>query len=166
MVGALLEDLLGRGIHARVRVTGASMGRAVRSGDVVILAPLAGPAARGDLVMYRNAGGDLVLHRVLRLWRDARGNARYQTRGDANLRLDAVVAGDRILGRVAAVERRGAQIVDLTTATARRRAHAVALAHLAVSGLVYKLARALRHCGRIAAGLSGPATHRRLTTDR
>lgn len=158
LAGILIEDLLGRGLRVRIPVTGASMGRALRCGDVVTLAPPGDALARGDLVMFRDPAGALMLHRILRVWKRAPQGARYQTRGDANLRLDAIVDAARIRGRVVCVERKGGHVEHLDNASARWRALALALAQLMVSGLAYKLARVARSFR------SGGV--RRLTTDR
>ena len=158
----LLADLLARGVRVRIRVSGSSMGRALRSGDMVTLEPLAGRARRGDLVMFRSDSGALVLHRVLRTWRHAACGWRYQTCGDASLRLDAVIGEDRILGRVTRVERGGAKILELSTRRARWGARCIATARLAACAPGYKLAR----LARSLKGLSGPANRRCLKTDR
>lgn len=144
LAGTLLEDLLARGLRVRLPVSGISMGRAVRSGDVVTLARDVGRAGRGDLVLFRERSGTLVLHRILRVWRGSSGGTRYQTRGDACIRLDPVIAESQVLARVLAVERPDGEIIHLTTRGARLRARARALVLLLASGVAYKLARLVR----------------------
>lgn len=144
VAGALVGELLEHGLRVRIPVSGTSMGRAIGTGDVVTLQRIPGGAERGDLVMFRSAAGTLILHRVLRVWPDSAGEARYQTRGDANLRLDGIIAAHQILGRVVTVERAGGETLDLDSMGARWRARAVALVQLMVSGVRYKLWRFTR----------------------
>lgn len=137
----LVEDLLGRGTGVRIAVAGASMAPRLRDDDHVIIEPLHGSNARfGDLVLFRNAGGALVLHRVIRRWRRSGTIHRLQTRGDANIRLDASIAPLRVLGRVRHIDRTGRDRIDLETGRERFRALAIGLRNLLCSGLYYKLA--------------------------
>lgn len=141
LLPALAEDLLGRGTRIRLAVGGVSMAPWLRDGDYVIVEPLHRNKARfGDLVLFRNAGGALVLHRVIRRWRNARGLHRLQTRGDANIRLDASVETERVLGRVRLVERNGGDRIDLESAGQRLRALVIGAGMLLGSALYYKLA--------------------------
>ncbi|GMQ77047.1 MAG: hypothetical protein BMS9Abin01_2356 [Gammaproteobacteria bacterium] len=136
----LIADLLGRGLRVRLGVGGVSMAPWLRDHDHVVVEPLHGKQARfGDLVLFRNARGALVLHRVVRRWRDSRGRHRLQTRGDANIRLDPSIDHARVLGRVRRTERMGRGSIDLQTAGERLRAVVVGTGKLLRSALYYKL---------------------------
>lgn len=66
-LGPLLEEQL-RGGSARLPVTGSSMLPMLRHGrDVVGLVSLEGRPGRGDVMLYRRADGQYVLHRVIRM---------------------------------------------------------------------------------------------------
>ena len=63
----LLEEQLRRG-RATLPVTGSSMLPMLRGGrDVVELAALEGAPTRGDVLFYRRANGQYVLHRLIRM---------------------------------------------------------------------------------------------------
>jgi hypothetical protein len=112
----------------------------LRDHDCVVIEPLRGKHARfGDLLLYRSAGGALVLHRLVRRWRDKGGQLRLQTRGDANIRLDDSIDSARVLGRVRRIERTHMSSVDLDTAGERIRAVIVGAGKLLCSALYYKL---------------------------
>lgn len=66
-LGPLLEEQL-RGGHAILPVTGHSMLPMLQGGrDVVWLIPLDRAPERGDVLLYRRAGGQYVLHRLIRM---------------------------------------------------------------------------------------------------
>jgi signal peptidase I len=136
----VIEDVLRRGLKARMAVSGASMAPTLGNGDLVSIEAVDNQTLRiGDLVLYRGAAGNLVLHRVLRMWRDRGRGPRVQTRGDANLHLDTTVARRQILGRVRRIEKRDTRVVDLQRTGERLRAIAIAWRNLLVSGITYKL---------------------------
>ncbi len=150
----LVADLLRCGMHVRLGVGGVSMAPRLRDHDHVVIAPLHGKNARfGDLVLFRNAAGALVLHRVVRLWRDSRGRHRLQTRGDANIRLDPSIDCARVLGRARRTERKGRGSIDLDTAGQRFRAVAIGARKLLRSALYYKLRSS---AGSVTGAWSGP----------
>ena len=129
-----------RGMRVRLGVGGVSMAPRLCDHDCVLIEPLDGIDARfGDLVLFRNAGGALVLHRVVRRWRDSRGRHRIQTRGDANIRLDASIDSARVLARVRRIETKGRGSIDLESARERLRAVTIAAGKLLRSAVYYKL---------------------------
>jgi len=97
-------DLMGRdGREGQVRVAGESMLPTLRPGQLLRVDFAPGPAARGDLLVFRQ--GDLILvHRVLGSARPLEGRPRLRTRGDGAPVLDPAVDLDRVLGRVLALE--------------------------------------------------------------
>lgn len=135
----LIEQLLARGARVRMAVGGRSMAPRLTCHDVVTIVPQAGGRARfGDLVLFRNEHGALVLHRVLRRWR-----GRLQTRGDANVRLDPAIACERVLGRVSRIEKGDGSKIDLDCALERALAVLVGCLKLAGTGAYYKIRRRL-----------------------
>jgi hypothetical protein len=117
----------------------------LRDHDCVLIEALQGKDARfGDLVLFRTAGGTLVLHRVIRRWRDGGRRHRLQTRGDACVRLDRIIDATRVLGRVRRIERRGGGNIDLDTAAQRFRAVAIGAGKLLCSALYYTLSNKTR----------------------
>lgn len=150
----LMEELLTSGHCVRLEVGGVSMAPWLRDHDHVIVSPLNGEDARfGDLLLYRNTAGALVLHRLVRHWRDKRGRRRLQTRGDANLRLDVSIDSARVLGRVSRIEKSGLGQIDLEMTGERVRAASLAAGKLLCSAIYYKL-RPTRWRGEIAEALS------------
>ena len=141
----LIEDLLARGTLVRLVVGGVSMAPRLRDHDRVLIEALQGKDARfGDLVLFRNAAGALVLHRVIRRWRDGGRSYHLQTRGDACVRLDASIDATRVLGRVRRIERKASTSIDLDTAVERFRALATGAGKLLCSALYYKLSKMTR----------------------
>ena len=139
LLPGLIEDLLTRGTQVRLVVGGVSMAPRLCDHDCVLIVPLRGRGARfGDLVLFRNADGALVLHRVVRRWRDSHGRYRVQTRGDACIRLDASIDATRVLGRARRIERIDRGSVDLETVVERLRAMVIGAGNLLRSALYYK----------------------------
>lgn len=151
----LMEELLISGKCVRLEVGGVSMAPRLQDHDHVIVSPLDGEDARfGDLLLFRNTAGALVLHRLVRFWRDERGRRRLQTRGDANLRLDVSIDCARVLGRVSRIEKSDMGRVDLEKAGERVRAVSLAAGKLLCSAIYYKL-RPSRLRQKIAGARSG-----------
>jgi len=156
LLPGLIEDLLARGLRVRLGVGGVSMAPRLCDHDRVLIESLHGKDARfGDLVLFRNAGGALVLHRVVRRRRESRGRQRLQTRGDACVRLDASIDATRVLGRVRCIERKDRGSIDLETMGERLRAMAIGAGGLLRSALYYKL-RSRSHRGQSQATRGHP----------
>ena len=97
----LLEVQLENGT-APLRVTGSSMYPTLRNGrDTVYLEKLDRPADRSDLILYRRDSGSYVLHRVVRLHRDA-----LICCGDNQFRTEQI-GKDQVLAVVTAFTRKG-----------------------------------------------------------
>ena len=110
---AVVAELLARGRDARFCAPGGSMRPTIRGGETLIAAPAApGAIARGEIILFRR-GTRLVAHRVVRIGAGADGAPRFLTRGDAASGPDLPVRAEDVLGRIVAVERKGAR-VDLT----------------------------------------------------
>jgi signal peptidase I len=104
MLPALLESTLQAGAEARFEVAGRSMLPLIRPGDVLrVRRPAEDEPGIGDVVAVRGApGGEVLVHRVVRLSRD-----RFMIRGDNTTVANGEYARGDILGVVAAVERNG-----------------------------------------------------------
>ena len=100
----LLREVVGRGATVRLPVAGSSMHPAVRSGDVVTVAPIGpGPVPVGSIVAAEAASADgLVVHRLV-----ARTRAGVVLRGDNGAVPDGVLPESALIGVVVDVERAG-----------------------------------------------------------
>jgi signal peptidase I len=103
----VVRAVVGAGGSLWVRVTGVSMNPMLRDGDSVLLARLARPARRGD-VLFVDVGGRPVLHRVRRI-----DSGLIVTRGDAALTDDPAVPPAACVAHALAV-RRGPVTVALS----------------------------------------------------
>jgi len=102
----LFQEVLERGLDARVPVTGRSMTPFLRDGDVVTLRAVPFSSLRwGDIIFFRSADDRPVMHRIVR-WRRRGGRTLVQTAGDAVGGLDPPVGEEGILAKVCSVERR------------------------------------------------------------
>lgn len=126
------------GLHPTVVASG-SMAPAIRVGDVVLIDRDPGERVPGEVIQFRDTGGELTLHRVV----GVDGGGGYRTRGDANGVHDhPPVPEDRVVGRAV-------MLVPWV-------AHPVVLAAAAVAFLTIVLVelarRHRRRPGRIRAG--------------
>ena len=101
----VLRALLDDGLSVRFEAGGRSMLPTIRDGDTLVVEPV-DPASisRGDVIVV---GGPFSVraHRVVSF--ADHGSGSIILRGDALLAPDAPVSPERILGRVAGVERNG-----------------------------------------------------------
>jgi len=138
----VLEEVGGMGGSLRFQAHGRSMWPFVRSGDTLVVQPLgARSVAMGDILLYRTPAGGVAAHRVTGFQVGA-----LRIRGD---RLSApleLVAPDDVLGRVAAIERRG------------RRRLLTCLRAVAVSWIVVR--PGLRACRNLVVGALGAVSSR------
>lgn len=127
-----LRAVIAKNARFRFRARGFSMAPFIRDGDVLTVAPLAGPAPRlGDVVAFCHpATQRLLVHRVV-----AKKSGAFLLRGDNTARCDGFVSAAKILGIVSRVERNG------RSARIGRRPERVLLAFLARSGLLFRLRR-------------------------
>jgi signal peptidase I len=103
----LVRGVVSGGGELWIQVTGISMNPWLREGDSVLLAGLARPPRRGD-VIFLDAGGRPLLHRVRRI-----ESGGVVTRGDAALTDDAPVSPAACIAHALAV-RRGEVTVALS----------------------------------------------------
>lgn len=110
-LAGLARDILaaGRSIHFRVR--GGSMRPFIQDGDLLEIKPVkTSDIRRGDILLYHFDRKQLLVHRVVRIYRTAGdGEASLATsfilQGDALLSPDGCIAADDIIGRVETVDR-------------------------------------------------------------
>ena len=102
-----MADILAGGRTLRFRAAGQSMRPMIQSGDFVFLRkPDIDTLRMGDLLLCRQAGGRMVLHRLIIVSRDKNGDIRrLTTKGDSVDIFDPPVGVEAVLGRVIAIER-------------------------------------------------------------
>lgn len=106
----LSAEILRAGKVLRFRGHGASMQPLVRDGDILLVRPVDAQAVRrGDLVLFHDELGRVVVHRVIGV-HAGRAGRRFTMQGDAVSQPDGVIPEARIFGRLAAIERNGNRI--------------------------------------------------------
>lgn len=104
---SLSQDILGQGHRLRFQATGHSMSPVILHGAILEVEPRPGTEIRvGEVAFYRNPGGGLVAHRVVRK-RFRRGRTIFLIKGDARSCQLEEVYSTQILGRVVRVEQHG-----------------------------------------------------------
>jgi hypothetical protein len=99
-----LDGILRRGHRVRFRADGWSMHPAIRSGEIITVAPLGrAPVHVGDVLLYRNGRG-VIAHRLAGVRRSSGRIVELVLRGDAADSCDAPIAPEQVLGRVVTVE--------------------------------------------------------------
>jgi signal peptidase I len=122
---ALKCDLAGEVLRSsgtlRLQVVGWSMLPIIWPGDTVVVERASkADVLDGDVVVFSN-GRRLVAHRVVT--KDSgSGDSMVQTKGDALSRLDAPVAHDEVLGKVAFIRRKGKRVKLATSLRLPERA--------------------------------------------
>ncbi len=107
---AVTARLLERGAVVRLRVLGSSMLPAIRNGDWIQVAPLAGdPILAGTIVLYARRDGTPIIHRALSSRTAAEGSEWYIV-SDSVPSAGEWVPKDRIHGTVLSLEREGAYV--------------------------------------------------------
>jgi hypothetical protein len=116
----IVSECLRAGHLVRFRAPGSSMHPTIRSGDTLLIAPI-DPAAlhRGDIILYASASR-ILAHRVIAIIRrpgtgaagaqPACSGVEFVLKGDGCPEPDPPVGGDRVLGKITAVERNGRRI--------------------------------------------------------
>lgn len=102
----LMEDLLQTLEHTQpvpLVISGSSMDPFLVHGrDTVFLTKLTRPVKRGDMLLYRRANGQYILHRVYRAGEDT-----LQLIGDGQVHIEPGIRHSRVLAVVSAVRRKG-----------------------------------------------------------
>jgi GNAT superfamily N-acetyltransferase len=101
----LSAEILRQGGSFQFRAHGSSMAPFIRDGDLLTVVPC-DPAGLeiGDVALYRTHRERIVAHRVVDKSAQ-RGEWTLVTQGDARLHPDRPVRGDRLLGRIARIQR-------------------------------------------------------------
>ncbi len=95
--------LINEGKKAVIPISGNSMRPFLIHGrDFVLLAPAAGSAARGDIVLYHRKNGQYVLHRVCK-----KGKRRCYMAGDAQNVLEGPISFEQIDAVAIKIKRNG-----------------------------------------------------------
>jgi signal peptidase I len=105
----ILSDMLSSGHFVRFTAPGHSMHPVIRHGDVLLVVPLERPAQPGDILLYRDAAGRPVAHRVVG-FAAKDGGPTLILKGDSATAPDLPVHLSKVLGRVFAIERDGRRI--------------------------------------------------------
>jgi len=101
----VLKALLIEGLSARFIADGRSMLPTIRDGDTLLVEPVQPESIRCGDVLVAEYPSAIRAHRVVTL--PAAGGRAFVMRGDALPLPDAPISPERILGRVAGVERDG-----------------------------------------------------------
>ena len=134
----LFEDLLGKGVLLRIRVTGRSMVPFLQGGEMLTIRKASASSLRkGDLVFFKNRDGHPVIHRIVKKYTH-NDVLTFQTRGDALIGFDGPVREEHILGKVCRVER-GTRDLNLETARWRYKNYLRAMISLSGSRLYFTL---------------------------
>lgn len=104
----LTGDLLRSGRSVRFQALGYSMQPEILHGDVVTVAPVVHTLTEREIVLCLTRGERPILHRIIESKVNASGQKLYLLRGDAHDAVDGWLEAEHILGRMVAVERRGA----------------------------------------------------------
>jgi hypothetical protein len=98
-----LPQLLREADSIPLVISGNSMSPFLRHGrDMVYLSRVTEPLKRGDMILYRRAGGAYILHRIY-----AEHDGCYQLVGDGQCGLEPGIRPEQILAVVTAVRRKG-----------------------------------------------------------
>lgn len=92
-------ELLSQGNSAELTATGYSMFPALRPGDKALVKPLKKnkPPVQGSIIVARR-DDTLVLHRLVKISKDATGSTVYITRGDSRTEDDPPWQADQLIG--------------------------------------------------------------------
>jgi signal peptidase I len=102
-IATLLEGFTSEGSAVAMRVCGSSMLPAIPDGAVVRLEPVADTPPRiGEVIALRDANGNMLCHRVVRVYRQKEQNW-VQTWGDVSREPDAPVPLSSVIGTVVAI---------------------------------------------------------------
>jgi ribosomal protein S28E/S33 len=144
----VLADLLASGQTVRFTAPGRSMHAVIRHGDVLLVAALERPVQIGDILLYRDAAGRPVAHRLIDRKPDDDGPA-LVLKGDSAAGPDLPVRPAQVLGRVFAVERGGRRIDPYGTRAAFH-GFASSVASLIRCGFLYSRNRVRWMARRVA----------------
>lgn len=100
---AVLRALVEEGREVSMVVWGGSMTPFLGHGrDRIFFAAPQQPLRRGDMVFFRRAGGQNVMHRICRVRPEG-----FYLVGDAQVRVEGPIRREQIFARVTRVERKG-----------------------------------------------------------
>lgn len=113
----LVEGLLRDGVDVRLELGGRSMRPLLAGGEIATVSAAAPESLGcGELVLCREAGGRLVLHRLVAVSGAGTGR-RWHTRGDALMAGDEPFDARQVLGRVTRIEGLRARVAPAAAST-------------------------------------------------
>jgi signal peptidase I len=106
-ISILYCDILDMGYIVRVQATGKSMKPFLKDGDILYIRKVIPSSLNvGDIILFKDAFGQPIAHRIVKKIRDISGRFRFQTKGDALNSFDDFISEDVIRGKVYMIERR------------------------------------------------------------
>lgn len=106
----LSQDILSRGACLRFQAKGMSMFPAVRDGDILNIWPVAPDEIKAqDIIFYRNLGGNLAAHRLIRKILSQEKNT-LLVKGDFQQGDGEIISLENVLGKVREIERKGRKV--------------------------------------------------------
>lgn len=103
----LYEDILNIGLNIRIQVTGNSMKPFIKDGDILYIKKVnLQDLSIGDLIFFKDLYGQLIIHRIVKKFKDSSGKVKLQTKGDSLISYDDVIDSYSVMGKVYMVERR------------------------------------------------------------
>ena len=108
---SMLRELVQEGRSVNLLVSGNSMSPfLISQRDYVSFKAPDRPLRKGDIVFFQRDDGRFIMHRIIRVHREADGRRSYKITGDNQTQLETV-REDQIFGLIFAVERKGKKIV-------------------------------------------------------
>lgn len=103
----LSRDIFGKGTSIRFQAKGFSMRPFIRDGDFITVSPIANSSIRiGDVLFYSTTDDKIIVHRVIRKYKN-NGGISMLIKGDAAFGLPDKVDSRNVLGKVVVIERNG-----------------------------------------------------------
>lgn len=128
-----VSDFLKNSIPVKAQIFGSSMLPFIRSGDYLVIQPIAREGLRiGDILAYSHDNKmPIVCHRLVKI-----ENSKLIIKGDTRIRGQERILFDDLLGKVIAIER-GSKKIDLETRFQKALAVKLAWISLSAPALLY-----------------------------
>ena len=102
----LMEEILNSGSTLRIKVTGKSMSPFVCKNDIAYIKKVPFFSLKpGDLILFKNCEGFLVLHRIIKKRPEKENETVLITKGDALIIYDDTVKENNILGKITGIKK-------------------------------------------------------------
>ena len=97
----ICKSLLMAGKSVRFKALGDSMFPFLHNGDLVIVEPMKAECLKtGEVILYEDGVGHLLLHRIIRKRNNLPGSVEFQIQADNILKPDGWVSSERVFGRL------------------------------------------------------------------